>query len=58
MKEIFQDRLNLRIIRTDSPEALAYNLRSATSVFVNEELVPLEVATSATAMEQFLAGKR
>lgn len=57
MKEIFQDRLNLRILRTDSPEAMAYALRSATSVFVDGELVPLEVATSATAMEQYLAGR-
>ena len=57
MKEIFQDKLNLRILKADSPEALAYSLRSATSVFVNEELVPLDIATSATAMEQYITQK-
>ena len=57
MKEILQDKLNLRILKSDSPEALAYSLRSATSVFVNEELVPLDIATSATAMEHYIAEK-
>ena len=57
MKEIFQDKLKLRILNSDSPEALAYSLRSATSVFVNEELVPLDIATSATAMEHYIQEK-
>ena len=54
MQEIFKDRLELQIHRTDSPEALPYNLRSSTNVFVNDELVPLDVATSDTAMENYL----
>ena len=46
--------MELQIHRTDSPEALPYNLRSSTNVFVNDELVPLDVATSDTAMENYL----
>lgn len=55
MQEIFNDSLELHIHRADSPEALLYNLRSSTNVFINEELVPLEVALDATAMEKFIA---
>jgi len=55
MKEIFKDTLDLQIHRTDSAEAIPYKLRSSTTVFVNDELVPLEVATSATAMEKYVA---
>ena len=54
MQEIFKDALELQIHLADSPEALSYNLRSSTNVFVNDELVPLEVATSDTAMENYL----
>ena len=44
MQEIFKDALELQIHLADSPEALPYNLRSSTNVFVNDELVPLDVA--------------
>ena len=54
MQEIFKEALELQIHRTDSPKALPYNLRSSTNVFVNDELVPLDVATSDTAMENYL----
>ena len=54
MQEIFKDGLELQIHRADSQEALPYNLRSSTNVFVNDELVPLDVATSDTAMENYL----
>ncbi len=54
MQEICKEALELQIHRTDSPEALPYNLRSSTNVFVNDELVPLDVATSDTAMENYL----
>jgi hypothetical protein len=36
-------------------EAIPYKLRSSTNVFINDELVPLDVATSETAMEKYLA---
>jgi len=55
MQEIFKEQLELHVHRTDSPEALPYNLRSSTNVFVNDELVPLDVATSEAAMEQYIA---
>lgn len=55
MQEIFQDKLTLQIHRTDSPEALPYNLRSSTNVFINDELIPLDIATSATSMEKYIA---
>ena len=54
MKEIFQDKLEVQVHRTDSMEALPYKLRSSTSVFINDELVPLDVATSGTEMEKYL----
>jgi len=55
MKLIFKEKLDLHIYRTDSMEAIPYKLRSSTNVFVNDELVPLDVATSETAMEKYLA---
>lgn len=55
MRDIFKDKLELQVHRTDSPEALPYNLRSSTNVFINDELVPLDVALDATAMEKYIA---
>lgn len=55
MQEIFKDKLELHVHRTDSPEALPYNLRSSTNIFINEELVPLDVALDAAAMERYIA---
>jgi len=55
MRDIFKDQLELHVHRTDSPEALPYNLRSSTNVFINDELVPLDVALDATAMEKYIA---
>ena len=55
MQEIFKDALELLIHRAGSPEALPYNLRSSTNVFINDELVPLDVALDATAMEKYIA---
>jgi len=54
MEEIFKDKIELHIHRSDSPEAIPYKLRSSTNVFVNDELVPLSVATSETEMEKYL----
>ena len=55
MQEIFKDKLELLVYRADSPEALPYNLRSSTNIFINEELVQLDVALDATAMEKYIA---
>jgi hypothetical protein len=54
MKEIYQDKLDLQIYRTDSIEAVPYKLRSSTNLFVNDKLVPLDVAISETALENYL----
>ena len=56
MQEIFKDKLELRIFRADSPEAIPYNLRSSTNVFINDELVPIDVVTSEAEMEKYIAG--
>lgn len=55
MKEMYKDKLDLHIYRTDSIEAVPYKLRSSTNLFVNDELVPLDVATSETALEKYLS---
>jgi|GEM_PF-2054043 len=55
MQKIFKERLELHIHRADSAEAIPYNLRSSTNVFVNDVLVPLDVATSEKVMEQYIA---
>lgn len=54
MQAIFKEKLELHIHKTDSPEAIPYKLRSSTNVFINDELVPLDVATSETEMEKYL----
>jgi hypothetical protein len=55
MKGIFKDQLELHIHKADSAEAIPYNLRSSTNVFINDELVPLDVAISDTEMERYIA---
>ncbi len=54
MEEKFKKQLELKIYRSDSEEAKAYNVRSSTAVFVNREMVPLDVATSEEKMTAFL----
>jgi len=55
IQEIFKEKLEQQIHRADSPEALPYNLRSSTNVFVNDELVPLDMALEAITMEKYIA---
>jgi hypothetical protein len=54
MQILYKDTLDLQIYRTDSMEAVPYKLRSSTNLFINDELVPLDVATSETALEKYL----
>lgn len=54
MKEKFKDQLNLQIYAADSKEASGYNLKSSTAVYVNQELVSLDVFTSKEKMENYL----
>lgn len=54
MQERFGDKLSLEIHTVNSPEAAAYTLKGATNVFVNQEWVALDVATSTEKMEEYL----
>jgi hypothetical protein len=54
MKEMYKDKLDVHIYRTDSMEAVPYKLRSSTNLFVNDELVPLDVAISETALQKYI----
>jgi hypothetical protein len=54
MQEIFKDQLDLRMYTTDSPEAAAYSLKGSTNIFVNQQWVPLDVATSKEKMMEYL----
>lgn len=55
MKDRFGEMLDVAIHLVDSEEAARYELRGSTTVFVNDEWVPLDVATSADKMEAYLA---
>lgn len=55
MKDRFGEMLDVAIHLVDSEEAARYELRGSTTVFVNDEWVPLDVATSVDKMEAYLA---
>jgi hypothetical protein len=55
MKERFGEQIDLEIHLVDSEEAAKYELRGATTVYINNEWVSLDVATNADKMEAYLA---
>ncbi|HPL68444.1 MAG TPA: hypothetical protein PLG94_18050 [Smithellaceae bacterium] len=57
MKEIFFEKLHLKIHTTDSPEALPYNFRSSTNVLLEKEFVPVDIATDADKMSLYLSSR-
>jgi len=57
IKKRFQDSIDLNIYTNDSEEAKEIEIRGTTSVFVNDEAVPLDVALSNQKMESYLKGK-
>lgn len=57
MKEKFFDKLHLKIYTTDSPEALPYQFRSSTNVLLEQEYVPVDIATDAEKMSDYLASR-
>ncbi len=57
MKEIFFDKLHLEIYTTASPEALPYNFRSSTNVILENEYVPIDIATDTDKMHAFLLSR-
>jgi hypothetical protein len=54
MKAHFGEKIDVAIHLIDSPEAANYVLRGATSVFINDVWVSLDVATSAGRMQEYL----
>ena len=54
MKDHFGEAMDLHVHLIDSPEAANYVLRGATTVFLNDEWVPLDIATSAGRMQEYL----
>ncbi len=54
VEEKFGEGIDLKIYTNDSGEAMKYRIKSATSVFVNGEPVPLSTALSQEGMEAFI----
>jgi hypothetical protein len=54
MKVQFGEEIDVAIHLIDSPEAEKYVLRAATTVFLNNAWVPLDVATSAGRMQEYI----
>jgi len=57
MKEKFGDGIDLSIHTNDSEEAKNYDLKASTTVFVDGNFVPLDIALSEKKMEEFLGKK-
>ncbi len=54
MQEKFGDKIELNIYTNDSDEAKAYTLLSSTNVFVNDQLVPRDIALDKKGMNDYL----
>lgn len=54
MKAHFGEAIDLHIHLIDAPETANYVLRGATTVFLNNEWVPLDIATSAGRMQEYI----
>ena len=54
MEKKFEEGLNLSIYTNDSKEAESYDLKASTTVFVDQEWIPLDTVTSNERMEEFL----
>jgi len=57
MKKCFEDSIELNFYTNDSQEAKEVEIKGSTSVFVNDEAVPLDVALSNEKMESYLRKK-
>lgn len=55
MQDKYGGKLEVKVLPADSEEAKQYNLRSATGVVVNNELIPLEVGTDSAKLDQLLS---
>ena len=54
MKDHFGESLEVAIHLIDSPEAANYDLKGSTTVYLNDEWVPLDIATSAKNMQTYI----
>ena len=54
MKEDFEEAVEVNIYTNDAPEAMAFEIKSSTNVFVDGERVPLDVALSNEKMNAYL----
>lgn len=54
MKDHFGEAVDLKVHLINDPEASEYVLRGATTVFLDNEWVPLDIATSAGRMLEYL----
>ncbi|MBW2092952.1 MAG: hypothetical protein JRI34_12625 [Deltaproteobacteria bacterium] len=54
VKEKFGEAINIKMYTTDSLEAEQYGIRSAITVFINGEQVPVKTAMSQEKMEEYL----
>jgi len=57
MKKMFKEKIKLDIFTTDAKEALKYNFKSSTNVLLNQELIPLGIATDMDKMKDFIENK-
>jgi len=57
MKNLFGEKLNLGIYKTDSEEARKYEFRSSTNVLFDGDLIPLEISLDKQKMKNFLSEK-
>jgi hypothetical protein len=54
MKAHFGEAIDVAIHLINSPEAANYVLRASTTVFLNDAWVPLDIATSAGRMQEYI----
>ncbi len=57
MQNKFGNTLNVQIHTIDSDAAKGYTFKSSTNVLLDNEWLPLDVATDTAKMEQFLTQK-
>jgi hypothetical protein len=54
MKDRFEEKIDVATHLVDSEEAAKHELRGSTTVFVNDEWVSLDIATSADRMQAYI----
>ncbi len=55
MKQKYDGKLDVEVHLNTSEAARDYVLRGSTTVLVNEQFVPLDIATSRVRMDEYLA---